>query len=111
VESVPHSWLFPRMKAVVTHTGAGTLGATLRAGVPPITIPFFGDQLFWSARVPRLGIGPSPIPRRDLTEDRLAASINQALSDTPMRERAALVGRIIRAERGVHNALRVLGWT
>ena len=32
VESVPHSWLFPRMSAVVHHGGAGTTGAGLRAG-------------------------------------------------------------------------------
>jgi UDP:flavonoid glycosyltransferase YjiC (YdhE family) len=110
VESVPHSWLFPQVCAVVSHCGAGTLGATLRAGVPPITIPFFGDQLFWSARVARLGLGPAPIPRRDLTEDGLVAAIEQALSDATMRGRAALIGRLIRQERGVDNTLQALGW-
>jgi UDP:flavonoid glycosyltransferase YjiC (YdhE family) len=45
-ESVPHTWLFPYMAAVVHHGGAGTTGAVLRAGVPSIVIPFFGDQLY-----------------------------------------------------------------
>ena len=43
VDSVPHSWLFPRVAAVVHHGGAGTTAAGLRAGVPSIVIPFFGD--------------------------------------------------------------------
>ncbi len=110
VESVPHSWLLPRVKAVVTHSGAGTLAAALRAGVPPIAVPFFGDQLFWSERVSRLGLGPEPVPRRDLSEDRLVSAIEQVLNDTSMRERAALLGKRISQERGVENALQALGW-
>jgi UDP:flavonoid glycosyltransferase YjiC (YdhE family) len=42
-DSIPHSWLFPRVAAVVHHGGAGTTAAGLRAGVPSIIIPFFGD--------------------------------------------------------------------
>ncbi len=34
VDSAPHSWLFPRMAAVVHHGGAGTTAEGLRAGVP-----------------------------------------------------------------------------
>lgn len=32
--SVPHTWLFPRVAAVIHHGGAGTTAAGLRAGVP-----------------------------------------------------------------------------
>ncbi len=49
LDSVSHSWLFPRMSAVVHHGGAGTTAAGLRAGVPTVVIPFFGDQPFWGA--------------------------------------------------------------
>ena len=48
-------------------TGAGTTAAGLRAGVPSVVIPFFGDQPFWGRRVAELGVGPAPIPRRKLT--------------------------------------------
>ena len=44
VEDVPHAWLFPRMAAVVHHGGAGTTAAGLRAGVPSIVTPVFGDH-------------------------------------------------------------------
>lgn len=44
VEEAPHSWLFPRCYCVVHHGGAGTAQAALRAGVPSIVTPIFGDQ-------------------------------------------------------------------
>jgi sterol 3beta-glucosyltransferase len=46
VDSISHSWLFPRMATVVHHGGAGTTAAGLRAGIPNVVIPFFGDQPF-----------------------------------------------------------------
>jgi UDP:flavonoid glycosyltransferase YjiC (YdhE family) len=39
VPSAPHSWLFPRMAAVIHHGGAGTTAEGLRAGVPTVTVP------------------------------------------------------------------------
>src|SRR3990172_7113368 len=66
--SVPHTWLFPKMAAVVHHGGVGTTAAGLRAGVPSITVPYFGDQPFWGQCVAALGVGPRPIPRTKLTQ-------------------------------------------
>ena len=108
VDSVPFSWLFPRMAAVVHHGGAGTTAAGLRAGVPSLVIPFFGDQPYWGQRVVDLGVGPEPIPRRKLTADRLAQALDQAASDEAMRQRAHDLGARIRAEDGVARAVAVI---
>lgn len=108
VDSVPHSWLFPRVAAVVHHGGAGTTAAGLRAGVPSIVIPFFGDQTFWGQRVADLGVGPEPIPRKQLTVERLARSIQQATIDLSMRQRAADLGMKIRAEDGIAEAVAII---
>ena len=59
IDSIPHSWLFPRVSAVVHHGGASTTAAGLKAGVPSVIIPFFGDQPFWGRRVAALGVGPA----------------------------------------------------
>lgn len=108
IESIPHGWLFPRMAAVVHHGGAGTTAAGLRAGVPSVIVPHFGDQPFWGRRVERLGVGPTPIPRKRLTVVRLSAAITAAVTDKDMRECAAKLGNHIRAEEGVAQAVDVI---
>ena len=101
VESVPHSWLFPRMSAVVHHGGAGTTGAGLRAGVPSVVTPFVADQPNWARRIEALGVGPRAIRFSELTADLLAGAIGHATSDSAMRQRASDLGEKIRSEDGV----------
>jgi UDP:flavonoid glycosyltransferase YjiC (YdhE family) len=108
IDSTPHDWLFPRVAAVVHHGGAGTTAAGLRAGVPSIVIPFLIDQPFWGKRVHELGVGPTPIPRRKLTVDRLAQAIQVAVTDKDMRQRAADLGAKIQAENGIANAVELI---
>jgi sterol 3beta-glucosyltransferase len=108
LESAPHDWLFPRMAAVVHHGGVGTTHTGLNASIPNVIVPFFGDQPFWADRVHGLGAGPQPIPQEELTTEKLAAALNQALSDQAMQNRAAAVGRQIRAEDGVTAAVEVI---
>lgn len=96
---VPHEWLFPRVAAAVHHAGAGTTGASLRAGLPAVTVPFLADQPFWAERIHQLGAGPAPIPFAELTEDRLAAAIRAAVDHPRHRLRATeLAGRLERED-------------
>ena len=101
----PHDWLFPRMAAVVHHGGAGTTGAALRAGVPAIVVPFTMDQPFWGSRVHALGVGPKPIPRKQLSVDSLSQALRATVADQSMKTRAAALGEKLRAEDGVANAV------
>lgn len=59
IKSAPHDWLFNQIDAAVHHGGSGTTGASLRAGIPTIIRPFFGDQFFFGGRVEDLGVGIS----------------------------------------------------
>jgi sterol 3beta-glucosyltransferase len=108
LDAVPHDWLFPQMAAVVHHGGAGTTGAGVRAGVPTIICPFFGDQPFWGRRVAAAGVGPYPIPQKRLTVERLAEAMRVAATDPTMREQAASLGAQIRAEDGVTRAVALI---
>ncbi|WP_041448070.1 glycosyltransferase [Anaeromyxobacter sp. Fw109-5] len=108
LDSIPHSWLFPRVAAVVHHGGAGTTAAALRAGVPQVVVPFITDQPFWGDRVRRLGVGPAPIPRARLTAERLARAIACALERGAMTARARDLGHTIRAEDGARLAVEIL---
>jgi UDP:flavonoid glycosyltransferase YjiC (YdhE family) len=108
IGSTPHSWLFPRMSAIVHHGGAGTTGAGLAAGVPSIVVPFFADQPFWGQRVYDLRVGPPPISRRRLTAENLSAAIRMVVDDQALRRRAADLGTRIRAEDGVGAAVQLI---
>jgi sterol 3beta-glucosyltransferase len=101
LDKVPHDWLFPRIDAAVHHGGAGTTGASLRAGIPTLIRPWFGDQFFWASRVQRLGAGLKVSLRvSDLSDALVKATTSQL-----MKERAASIGRRIREEDGVHTAI------
>lgn len=108
VESIPHDWLLPRTAAVVHHGGAGTTAAGIRAGIPSILIPIGADQRLWAYRVATLGVGPDPIPRSQLTAERLAKAITQTITNQTMRQRAAALGEKILTEDGVGEAVRII---
>ena len=96
IKSIPHDWLFKRIEAACHHGGAGTTGASLRAGIPTIVKPFFGDQFFWGDRVEALGVGTCV---RKLTVDSLAEALLQATTDERQIAKAKLVGEKIRSVR------------
>lgn len=106
-DAAPHSWLFPRMAAVVHHGGAGTTAAGLRAGKPTVIVPFFGDQPFWADRVRLLGVG-EPVSRKVLSAETLGAAISRVTADTNIMNRAAALGERIRSEDGVGVASAII---
>ena len=108
IDSVPHSWLFPRVQAVIHHGGAGTTAAGLSAGKPSIVVPFHGDQPFWGRLIAGLGVGPKPIPRKKLSTEQLAKAIQEVVTNQEMRERAANLGSKIRAEDGIARAIEII---
>jgi sterol 3beta-glucosyltransferase len=107
-EGIPHTWLFPRMRYILHHGGAGTTGAATAAGVPSTAIPFSADQAFWARQIHRLGVGPAAPPARHLTRGRLEAILNDALANPAYRRLAEILGENIRKEDGVVSAMRVI---
>jgi sterol 3beta-glucosyltransferase len=103
----PHDWLFPRMAVAVHHGGAGTTAAAVRAGIPSVIVPFYGDQPFWARCLQREGVAPPALDRKSLTSEALASAIASALQQ-PVRRSAAELGERVRAEDGVGTALRCL---
>ena len=93
IASAPHDWLFQQIDAAMHHGGAGTTGASLRAGVPTIIRPFFGDQFFSATRVEDLGVGVHV--RKDGVNS-FARALWQASRDERMAARARAIGEAIR---------------
>lgn len=102
---VAHTWLFPRINAAVHHGGSGTTGASLRAGIPTIIKPFFGDQFFYANRVADMGVG---ISLKSLETSTLREALLEATGNDRMINRAEAVGSRIRSELGVKNAIFTL---
>ena len=107
IESVPHSWLFPKMSLVVHHGGAGTTAAGLRAGVPSVIIPHSNDQFAWGHKIYELGVGAKPIPRKKLTAAKLANAISTALKKD-IQMRAKTLGVKIQQEQGTEVAAKLV---
>jgi UDP:flavonoid glycosyltransferase YjiC (YdhE family) len=108
VDYVPHSWLFPRMAAVVHSAGCGVAAAGMLAGVPTVPVPFLGDQRFWARKLRQRGIATEPIEKRRLTVDNLSQAIALAVSDPELREQARRMREKLLAENGVEAAVDII---
>lgn len=100
IGEVPHEWLFPRMAAVVHHGGAGTTGATVRAGIPAVVTPILSDQPFWADRLVRAGLSPGSLRLNALTGEGLAELINRAVHRSSYRRAAEALSARVRREDG-----------
>lgn len=105
---VPHDWLFPRMRAVIHHGGAGTTGSALRSGVPSMAVPVSADQAFWARRIHALGVGPGPIPLTRWTTGRAARSLDRLLNNPFHWDTARSLSERLAAERGVEIAVELI---
>jgi UDP:flavonoid glycosyltransferase YjiC (YdhE family) len=57
VGAVNHSKVFPACRAVVHHGGAGTVAASVRAGVPTVVLWVSADQPVWASQINRMKVG------------------------------------------------------
>ena len=108
IGQVPHSWIFPRVSAIVHHGGSGTTGAALAAGRPQVICPYAMDQPFFAQRMHQLGTASAPIPQRRLTAASLAEAIHQAAFSTTMAAQARKLGDQMRSEEALSAAVNVL---
>jgi sterol 3beta-glucosyltransferase len=108
LDYAPYGWLFPLMAMLIHHGGSGTTAFGLRSGIPACVVSFVFDQHYWGERIAALGAGPKPIRQTQLTVEKLSQAIQQGVSDVPMRQKAAELGGLIRAEDGIANAERVI---
>ncbi|SDM23882.1 UDP:flavonoid glycosyltransferase YjiC, YdhE family [Allokutzneria albata] len=108
VESVPHDWLFPQMAAVVHHCGAGTTGASVRAGVPVVPTPVLADQPFWASRLAKVGVSPGSVPFAKLAAEPLAELVTRAVTEPGYRACARVLAGHVRAEDGAGAILRLV---
>ncbi|KAE8147555.1 sterol 3-beta-glucosyltransferase [Aspergillus avenaceus] len=105
IQSAPHDWLFSQIDAAAHHGGAGTTGASLRAGLPTIVKPFFGDQFFFGTRVEDLGVG---ICMKKLNVSVFSRALWETTHSERMIVKARELGARIRSENGVDTAIQAI---
>ncbi|QSZ28778.1 hypothetical protein DSL72_003283 [Monilinia vaccinii-corymbosi] len=105
IKSAPHDWLFSQIDAAAHHGGAGTTGASLRAGIPTIIRPFFGDQYFFGQRVEDLGVG---ILIKKINVSVFSRALWEASHSERMIVKAKVLGEKIRKENGVDTAIQCI---
>merc|ERR1712141_445111 len=110
VKKASHENLFPRVKCIVHHGGAGTTNAALRAGVPSIITPVFFDQWDHAHVLNELGVGFgfASTQFQKITPEELGSAIHDVVNNEDMKVQASKVAEAIRAENGQKTVLKVI---
>lgn len=100
VGPVPHGWLFARVGAAVHHGGAGTVAASLKAGLATLICPLLIDQFWWGERIHAIGAGPEPLPSAALSAPALAERIRDLVGNPDYARTARRIAAGIAGEDG-----------
>ncbi len=103
--SVPHAWILPRVKAVISHGGPSSVASILKAGKPLAIIPIYGDHKFWARKVYRLKVGTPPLQLKNLNEKTITGTAGILMSDKELESNAKRLSEKIGAENGIGNAI------
>lgn len=88
---VAHSDLFPKLSAIVTNGGSGTVRGALCAGIPLVIVPMEWDQLENAQRVADAGAGIR-IPLKRCRDDTLRDAVRRVLDDPSFADNAKRLG-------------------
>lgn len=108
IEEAPYDWLLPRTRGFVHHGGAGATHAALRAKIPSVTVPSYGDQLLWANLLSKAGVSPPPIYRRKLSAEQLARAVSRIITDSRLSHGATTLGEKVGREDGVARAVDLI---
>ncbi|MFI5405599.1 MAG: glycosyltransferase [Nitrososphaerales archaeon] len=107
-DSVAHSWLFPKMKAIVHHGGAGTTAASIESGKPTLIAWFMVDQSFWAKHIAALKIGLNLGSFHDLDPEMIINSLNQMETKDCYEQNSRMMAKKVLSENGLENAVNVI---
>ena len=108
IDHADFNWLFPRMKALVHHGGAGTIGFGMKIGIPTLTVTFIPDQRFWSWKLSQMGVMPQPIPKKDLSYKNFYNRLKELISNPEFKNNTKELSLKINQEDGVKTAVEAI---
>lgn len=104
---VPLEKLLPHAAAHIHHGGIGTIGHTLEAGIPQLTVPMVYDQPDNAQRLHRLGVSVM-LKRKAYTVEAVARGLAELLGSRAVAERCRDFAARCRATDGLDNAAAAL---
>ncbi len=108
LNNYPHLHLFSHTSAVIHHGGAGTTAAAAIAGVPQIIVPHILDQYFHGNQIYQSKLGPKPIWRSMLSEDKLTEAVNECMENTQLVKTAEETAKSIDRNRSLHLTVQAI---
>lgn len=101
---VPHQWLLPKVKTIISHGGVGVVHAALRAGIPNIPITIFAAQYFWGYKLYKKHLGSMPIPINKLKNGKVKSAIEYLKRNQLVLTKLKEVKNLIENENGAETA-------
>jgi UDP:flavonoid glycosyltransferase YjiC (YdhE family) len=104
VKHIDHDAVLPRCRAAIHHGGAGSVAASLRAGLPTVVTWIGADQPIWGRAVASAHVGSS-LPLSRVTPSRLTDVLRDALSPQRRFTATQLRDRLIAPSIAVSHAV------
>ncbi|MGW8256975.1 MAG: glycosyltransferase [Thermoguttaceae bacterium] len=106
-EFVPFNSLLPRVAAMVSHGGIGTIALGLASGIPQVLLPMSFNQPDDAARVARLDAG-IVLKRGKYNARTMAQAIDRLLSSPKVTQCCRELATRVAAERSIERAADLL---
>lgn len=94
----PFNMIFPHVSCVISHGGIGTIATTIKAKVPSIVVPFFGDQFLNGNIIEKKKLG-FVVQQKDFNLNNILSTVEKC-KDLDCKH----VGDLITNEQGEKNA-------
>ncbi|MFE1771431.1 macrolide family glycosyltransferase [Streptomyces sp. NPDC059008] len=104
---VPPSTILGQVDTWVTHTGMGSCGEGLYAGVPMIAVPHGAEQGRYADRLVELGVARR-IDTADVTAAALRTALMELIGDPQVAARSAWLWAEVRTEGGTRRAVDLI---
>ncbi|MFO0946539.1 MAG: glycosyltransferase [Planctomycetota bacterium] len=97
---VPLQKLLPRAAAHIHHGGIGTIGHSLEAGIPQLTVPMVYDQPDNAERLYRLGIS-AMMKRKKYSASNVARALDNLLRSETIKQKCREFGERCQKQQGL----------
>ena len=97
-DSLPYTWIFSKVYAVVHHGGSGTTHSALRNACPCLIVPHVLDQFFWGKTISRLQLGPKGIPIREFNEKEFEIKLLDLCYNKDYKKNALMISKKMQFE-------------